>query len=285
MSGHLQQMHGYGFGQACTVAASGLSITTSLSHPVWFKLYAADAGANTDIALVGYTDGGFNSQAYYGRSAAKLPITVNMKVDTTTDPLSSYPPSFTADNGSATVFTVTIAAATEGAPGLYYLEWWSNMLWTFAQKVKDELEGGVWSTAPDDWLLLADDDPDRLNSRVKSALKDRLVVLHSISELEAGEGFDGGFGRNGRALSCLISVYAKSRAGMDANDEETPLATVSTLLEEVRTELWPSGVPNLLSAYIYYGKLEVDEPPATAPELGGGVYKATLRYTGYKMEV
>jgi hypothetical protein len=136
-----------------------------------------------------------------------------------------------------------------------------------------------------DYLLLADDDPDRLSSKIKTKLVDQLLVVHSPEEVEAGEGMDGGFGRNGRALTCLISMYAKDRSGLDGEGEETALAIVDQMAEDARTELWPAGVPNLLTAYIYYAVLETEEGPQDAPEIGSGVYKSTLKLTGYKMEV
>jgi len=234
--------------------------------------------------LQGFTDGALTDQIFYGKTTGNFPTDVELVVDTTTDPMSTYPPFFPNAPDLPAVCTITLEDA-DGSdnPGVYYLEWWHDMLFDFAQNVKQELEGASWTTAPDDVLLLVSDDPARRNTYIKNKLRDKLVVVHSPEEIEPEEGFRGGFGRNGRQLSVQVSAYVKTRAQVSSG-EEPGLSTLDTLMEDIRTELWPSGVPNELSSYIYYGELEPANPPGDPDDLGPGVLAASLRYVGYKME-
>lgn len=296
--GHLQQQHDYGFDQAIGVSANGFTQSDAPLFPVWFRVKHRDRGSRFfEIAIQVYTDEAQGTQVGYGHEIVDIRNmeegasghTFTLYWDDQTVPESDGSNPWPDGNTATAIGDLHIDWLTAESPvmtvGYAYLEWWFKMLWNFAQRVKDKMEGATWSADPDEYLLLADDDPERMNARIKTALLDSLCVVHSMEEAEPGPGFDGGFGRNGRALTVRISFYVRNRTGMDVNDEEAAVGTLDTYLEECRDQLYPSGVPDLLDGFIYYGTLAAEQGPAPEPEIGGGVYRATMLYTGYKMEV
>ena len=309
-AGWLQKDMAIGKAQAIGVSNSGLDKLAGYSWeaPLWLKVTVRKfAARDAEVAVQMFGDPWTDEVAkqwFYGRAAPTFDTEDNMgtvvvpiafdESNAPTDPPDGFG---WAETLSPVVFWRTInwaaLAAAYKVETTYGLEWWLDMLFSFTDGLKTAAEAVPWTlteaasiATPDDVLLMVDDDLDV--DAVKAKLNNGLLVIHSCQELEPEPDFKGSpRGRQGREYSATISVFAKSAGGV-SSDMENALKYVEYYSEDVKQHLAPSGaLPNLLSGYLYFSRLEMISGPHRADEIAtdGTVARVDYEFHGFKMQL
>jgi len=289
VSGWIQKILDYGAQNGIDVDFDSLTLASGVTwtRPLWLRVYVADAGGgNRDCAVEAFYGPDLTTQAWYGRAVGKFPtVDVTLYLDENTRAMDSYPPGFPEGEQDDERATLSINDATAGTPGIYYLEWYDDMLKDFGQRVRSELAGASWTNAPaapDATLLLTDDDLTR--NDVRGYLETALVVVADLRYGEAEPTHRGGFGRHGRKMTATVHIFVKNVSGISSS-EEAAIKTCTNYLEDVIQELFPAGEPNRLDGYIFDGRIEPGEKPSAVQIEGVDLIHASLNYVGYKQQV
>lgn len=298
MAGWLQKRPARGVFQAIGVSADGLVRAEgyNMTLPLWLKVSARKLGRDAQAAIQGYTDPDYDGQVYYGMAETTYSgntmasVDVDLAWDTESEPSG---PNWPVTQGDMDL-RVTLNWATLTAETVTYgLEWWWAMLYTFGTQLQTALEGLGWSrteeasyAAPDDVLLMLDDKLDVQD--IKAKLNNGLAVVHSCTELEPDDGFQGSpTGREGRACQATITLLARTQTGL-VSDREDVLLMVEYYAEDLKQLLAPSGATHhTLGGFLYFSELTMDQGPRRADDVGidGAVARVDFTFTGYKLQL